>query len=282
MEANVGRDFRYTRADFVKIRELIYQHAGIMLADAKQQLVYSRLARRLRELNLKQFSDYIALLRPGEPEWQEFTNALTTNLTSFFREQYHFPILAEHVQKIQRRPIRLWSAASSTGEEPYSMAMTVAEAFDSLTPPVRILASDLDTQVLETAQQGVYSLDRIERIPLQQKKQFFRRGTGSNTGFARVIPELQELIDFQQINLLDAHWRIDVKFDAIFCRNVMIYFDKPTQRTLIEKFLRVLQPDGLLFTGHSESFFHVGDLIAPIGKTVYRAGSRGRDGASNG
>ena len=276
MEANTGREFIYTRADFVKIRELIYRHAGITLAEAKQQLVYSRLARRLRELDLKKFSDYIALLRPGAPEWQLFTNALTTNLTAFFREHYHFPVLAAHVQKIQRRPIRLWSAASSTGEEPYSMAMTMVDAFDSFTAPVRILASDLDTHVLETAASGIYPLDRIDKISLAQKKRFFRRGAGQNLGKARVVPELQKLIEFQQINLLDSHWDIDCKFDAIFCRNVMIYFDKKTQRELIEKFLRVLQPDGLLFTGHSESFFHVGDLIAPIGKTVYRVGARTR------
>ena len=282
MAANVGREFIFTRADFAKIRELIYRHAGITLADGKQQLVYSRLARRLRELELQRFSDYVDLLRPDVPEWEHFTNALTTNLTSFFREQYHFPMLAEHVQSISRRPIRLWSAASSTGEEPYSMAMTMVDAFDSFSPPVRILASDLDTNVLETGACGVYPLERLEKIPLAQKKRFFSRGKGDNIGYARIVPQLQQLIDFKQINLLDVSWDIDCKFDAIFCRNVMIYFDKQTQRTLIEKFLRVLQPDGLLFTGHSESFFHVGDLIAPVGKTVYRAGARKRSGAADG
>jgi len=276
MEANVGREFIYTRADFVRIRELIYEYAGITLADAKQQLVYSRLSRRLRELNLKRFADYIAVLRPGDAEWQHFTNALTTNLTSFFREQYHFPILAEHVQKVTRRPIRLWSAAASTGEEPYSMAMTMVDLFGSFQSPVQIIGSDVDTQVLETAARGIYPLERVEKIPLEQKRRFFKRGKGSNLGKARVVPELQRLVDFRRINLLDSTWQLEGKFDAIFCRNVMIYFDKQTQRALIEKFLRVLQPDGLLFTGHSESFFHVGDLIAPIGKTVYRAGSRGR------
>lgn len=282
MTANVGREFVYTRTDFSKIRELIYRHAGITLGDGKQQLVYSRLARRLRELELSRFSDYIDLLRPDMSEWEQFTNALTTNLTSFFREQYHFPILAEHVKSISRRPIRLWSAASSTGEEPYSMAMTMVDLFDSFAPPVRILASDVDTNVLETGARGVYPLERLEKISIEQKKRFFRRGSGSNLGYARVVPPLQQLIEFKQVNLLDTRWDIDCKFDAIFCRNVMIYFDKQTQRTLIEKFLRVLQPDGLLFTGHSESFFHVADLIAPVGKTVYRAGARKRSGAHNG
>lgn len=274
MRADAEREFIYTSADFVKIRALIYRYAGITLADGKQQLVYSRLARRLRELKLERFCDYIELLRPDAPEWELFTNALTTNLTSFFREHYHFPILADHVQRLARRPVRLWSAAASTGEEPYSMAMTMVDAFDSFAPPVKILASDLDTHVLETGARGIYPLERVERIPLEQKKRFFHRGKGKNSGYARVAPQLRELIEFRQINLLAAEWDIDCKFDAIFCRNVMIYFDKPTQRTLIEKFLRMLQPDGLLFTGHSESFFHASDLIAPVGKTVYRAGPR--------
>ena len=274
MAANVGREFVFTRADFTRIRELIYRHAGITLADGKQQLVYSRLARRLRELELLRFSDYIDFLRPDVPEWEHFTNALTTNLTSFFREQYHFPILAKHVRAIRRRPIRLWSAASSTGEEPYSMAMTMVDLFDSFTPPVRILASDLDTNVLEIAARGIYPVERVEKIPLAQKKHFFQRGKDTNLGYARVVPPLQQLIEFKQINLLDTSWAIDCKFDAIFCRNAMIYFVKQPQRALVEKLLRVLQPDGLLFTGHSESFFHVGDLITPVGKTVYRAGAR--------
>lgn len=276
MRADGDREFIYTLADFTKIRALIYRHAGITLADGKRQLVYGRLARRLRELKIERFSDYIELLRPDAPEWELFTNALTTNLTSFFREHYHFPILAEHARGSARRPLRLWSAASSTGEEPYSMAMTMVDAFDSFMPPVKILASDLDTRVLDTAARGVYPLERVEKIPAEQKRRFFHRGKGQNAGFVRILPPLRALVEFRQINLLDADWNIDGKFDAIFCRNVMIYFDKPTQRALIERFLRVLQPDGLLFTGHSESFFHAADLIAPMGKTVYRAEARKR------
>ncbi len=276
MQANVGREFIYTSNDFEKVRALIHRYAGISLAGAKQQLVYSRLSRRLRVLQLTRFSDYIELLQPDSEEWQHFVNALTTNLTAFFREHYHFPILADHIATIQRRPIRLWSAAASTGEEPYSMAMTAVEQFESFDAPVKILASDLDTHVLETGTRGIYPVERVEKVDIGRKKLFFRRGKGANAGKARVVPQLQRMIEFRQINLLDAKWPIDEKFDAIFCRNVMIYFDKPTQRTLIEKFLRVLQPGGLLFTGHSESFFHVGDLITPIGKTVYRAGSRQR------
>lgn len=277
------QDYIYTRSDFEKIRALIYQHAGITLSDGKQQLVYSRLSRRLRALNLHSFADYLALLSPTSPEWQLFTNSLTTNLTAFFREQHHFPILAEHVRALKRRPVYIWSAASSSGEEAYSIAITLAELFDRLDAPVRILASDVDTQVLEIASAGIYPLERLERISLEQKRKFFHKGGGERLGYAKVIPALQDMITFRQFNLLGKSWDLPNKFDIIFCRNVMIYFDKPTQRKLIEKFMRVLQPDGLFFAGHSESFFHATDLIAPIGKTVYRQANRPQErGASDG
>jgi len=284
MNIAMERDFEFTRSDFESVRALIYQHAGNTLGDSKRQLVYSRLSRRLRALDLQRFSEYIALLVPGCEEWESFTNALTTNLTAFFREHYHFPLLKNHVRSIARRPLHIWSAAASTGEEPYSIAISVAEAFGTLTPPVRILASDLDTQVLETARAGIYPLERLEKLPLEQKKAFFRKGSNDQAGYAKVKSELQNLIHFRQLNLLDPSWHIDHKFDAIFCRNVMIYFDKPTQRKLIERFLQFLQPEGLFFAGHSESFFHATDLIAPIGKTVYRSAKQqtrigARDGA---
>jgi chemotaxis protein methyltransferase CheR len=271
-------DYHYTRTDFEKVRALIYRHAGITLADSKQQLVYSRLARRLRALDLRRFSDYVALLSPTAPEWQLFINALTTNLTAFFREPHHFPILARHVQGVARRPIRIWSAASSSGEEPYSIAITMAELFGRLDAPVEIFASDVDTQVLEQARSGIYLLDRLDKMPIEQKRRFFQRGGGERQGYARVLPALQQLVTFRQLNLL-GNWNIEQPFDAIFCRNVMIYFDKPTQRRLLERFMRVLQPDGLFFAGHSESFFHATDIIASIGKTVYRsaAARRGAD-----
>jgi chemotaxis protein methyltransferase CheR len=268
------REFVYTRADFEKIRELIYRRVGIALADGKQRLVYGRLARRLRELQLQRFSEYLSLLTPDSDEWEHFVNALTTNLTAFFREQYHFPILAEHLRTVRRRPLRIWSAAASTGEEPYSIAMTLVNAFDSFALPVEIVASDIDTHVLDVARNGIYPLEQVEKLPTALKKRFFRRGKGDRAGSARVIAELQVLIDFRQLNLLDDKWPLQQRFDAIFCRNVMIYFDKPTQRKLIQKFIERLQPDGLFFAGHSESFFHASDLIAPVGRTVYRPGRR--------
>lgn len=263
-------EFEFTRTDFEKIRSLIYKHAGITLADGKRQLVYGRLSRRLRILHLHRFSDYIDRLSPDDIEWQQFTNALTTNLTAFFREQHHFPLLAQHVRGIRRRPIHIWSAAASSGEEPYSIAMTIADAFGKLDPPVKILATDLDTHVLEIGRAGIYPLERLEKLSPELKRKFFFKGSGQNEGFGKVIPELQDLIEFRQLNLLDRNWRLNQKFDAIFCRNVMIYFDKPTQHKLLEKFVQMLQPDGLFFAGHSESFFHASELVTSIGRTVYK------------
>jgi chemotaxis protein methyltransferase CheR len=270
------REFAFSTGDFEQVRQLLYAHCGISLNDGKQPLVYSRLARRLRALNIASFAKYLAYLRQTPDEMQAFTNALTTNLTAFFRERHHFEMLAEFVQRAPRRPLRIWSAASSTGEEPYSIAITVADALGERGwRDVSILASDVDTGVLDTARAGIYPLSRLEQVPLDIKRRWFRRGKGPNTGLARVRPELQQLFEFRQINLLDRDWSIREPFDVIFCRNVMIYFDKPTQRKLIERMLDVLHPDGLFFAGHSESFFHLGDLIAPVGRTVYRHGSRG-------
>lgn len=267
--------FLFTAADFQKVRDLLYSHCGIALNEGKQSLVYSRLARRLRALGIDSFVEYLAYLKANDDEMQAFTNALTTNLTAFFREQHHFEMLAEHLQKTSRRPLRIWSAAASTGEEPYSIAMTVADTLgERAWRDVSILASDVDTGVLSTARAGIYPVQRLEQIPLDTKRRWFQRGKGSNSGLAKVRPELQELLEFRQINLLGKDWGIREQVDVIFCRNVMIYFDKPTQRKLIERMLQLLHPDGLFFAGHSESFFHLGDLIAPIGRTVYRHGAR--------
>lgn len=270
------REFHFTDRDFERIRQLIYEHAGINLTAAKKALVYSRVARRLRVTGLTRFDEYLDLLREGDhEEWEGFVNALTTNLTSFYREPHHFPILAEHIRSIKsRRPLNLWCSAASTGEEPYTMAMTMVEVFGGLRPPVKILATDLDTQVLKTAAAGVYPLDRVQKLTPEQLKRFFLRGSGDREGMVRVRPELQDMIEFRQLNLLDESWPIKEHFDAIFCRNVMIYFDKPTQRKILEKFIPVMQKDGLLFAGHSESFHHVGDLLKLRGRTVYTLASQ--------
>ena len=263
------REFDYSDRDFARIRRLIYDHAGISLSEKKRDMVYSRIARRLRAHGLERFSDYLALVeQDGSGEWEHFVNALTTNLTSFFREPHHFPVLAELARK---RPngIKVWCAAASTGEEPYSIAITLADVYRSASPPVHILATDLDTNVLTRARAGVYPLDRVEKLPPATLKRHFRRGTGRNEGLASVRPNLQRMIEFGQLNLLDPHWPVEGPLDAIFCRNVMIYFDKPTQRRILERFVPLLAPDGLLFAGHSENFHNAHDLFRLRGKTIY-------------
>lgn len=280
--ADNGREFVFTAADFERVRKLIYGQAGISLSPSKHEMVYSRLGRRLRALGLSDFGDYLDLLENGDAtEWEAFTNSLTTNLTAFFREEHHFPLLAELLQRHRGSgQIALWCSAASTGEEPYSMAMTAAEAFGTLTPPVRILATDIDTSVLAKAQQGVYAMDRLEKMPEERIRRFFLRGKGQHAGQARVRDELRAMINYRPLNLLDAGWPIRGPFHAIFCRNVMIYFDKLTQYGILQKFVPLLHPDGLLFAGHSESFQHAADLFRPRGKTVYEPAGRGRGRAS--
>lgn len=265
------REFSFSAADFERVRKLIYQHAGISLSPVKQDMVYSRLARRLRATGKQSFAEYLdALEKNGGTEWEKFVNSLTTNLTSFFREPHHFPILAEQLQKLgTQRPIRIWCSAASTGEEPYSIAMTVAETFGGNMSHVSILASDLDTNVLATAQKGVYALDRVEKMSPDRLRKFFLRGTGVQDGFVAVRPELKQLIEFRRINLLEANWPVKEPLDIIFCRNVMIYFDKPTQYKILSRFAPLMQAGGLMFAGHSESFLHAADLFKSLGKTVY-------------
>ena len=263
--------YLYTQDDFDRIKALIYSSAGISLAPTKKDMVYSRLARRLRARELDSFADYLRLLEGGDrQEWEAFINALTTNLTSFFREPHHFAILAEQLgQRQGTRPVSIWTCASSTGEEPYSIAMTAADALGSRAP-VRILATDIDTNVLATARKGVYPIDHLQKIPHDLQKRHFLRGEGNNQGYARVKDDLRRLVSFRQLNLLDETWPMRGRFDFIFCRNVMIYFDKATQHAILKKLAAYLQPDGLLFVGHSESFHSASDLFKICGNTVYR------------
>ncbi|MEW6119170.1 MAG: CheR family methyltransferase [Pseudomonadota bacterium] len=276
-QADNTKVFAFTPRDFARVRDLIYRQAGIALSESKQEMVYSRLARRLRAKGLASFEAYLDGLESGrdDAEWEAFTNALTTNLTAFFREAHHFPILAEHVRKA-KSPLSVWCAASSTGEEPYSIAMTLCEAFDSLSPPVRIVATDIDTKVLDTASSGIYSADRLDKMPAERVKRFFLRGKGERAGLVRVRPELRQLIEFKPLNLLGANWPVQGPFDAIFCRNVMIYFDKPTQSRILTRFVPLMKPDGLLFAGHSENFVYATDAFVLRGKTVYELAARHR------
>ncbi|MDP2805936.1 MAG: CheR family methyltransferase [Gallionellaceae bacterium] len=270
-ELKAGREFHFTKKDFERVRKMIYDHAGISLSDSKQELVYSRLSRRLRTTGIQTFDTYLALLESNdEAEWEAFTNSLTTNLTSFFREPHHFPVLAEHLQKIRgKHPISLWCSAASTGEEPYTMAMTVLDTLGRDASQVSIVATDLDTKVLETAKAGVYPEERISKLDPELVKRYFQRGTGAQEGMVRVRQELRDMITFRQANLLHSNWGLRPPLDVIFCRNVMIYFDKPTQLGILKKFVPLLRSDGLLFAGHSESFHHADELFKLRGKTVY-------------
>lgn len=272
------REFAFTVAEFQKIRQMLYDHAGITLNDGKKDMVYSRLARRLRHNRLTSFQGYLALLENDDgTEWEAFINSLTTNLTAFFREPHHFPILAEHLRSLpHKRPLKIWCCAASTGEEPYTLAMTAVDAFGTFTPPVEIVATDIDTNVLTKATAGIYDMERLSKLPPATVKRFFLKGTGSREGKAKVRPELQKLIRFGQLNLLDAQWPLKGPFDVIFCRNVMIYFDKDTQYNMLRKFVPLMEPHGLLFAGHSESLFHASDLFRLRGQTVYELAGRGK------
>ena len=265
------REYLLTQSDFRRVRSMIYARAGIALGEAKQDMVYSRLVRRLRALELDSFGDYLDRLEgeSGWDEWQEFTNALTTNLTAFFREPHHFDLLKRQYAARRSGTFRVWCSAASTGEEPYSLAIALCEAAKSLSPPVEIVASDIDTRVLDTASAGIYPIERVEKLDAARLKKFFRRGTGVHEGYCRVVEPLRKLIEFRQVNLLDARLDINGPFDAIFCRNVMIYFDKPTQQRVLEKFLPLLKAGGLLYAGHSESFLHAAHLFRSRGHTVY-------------
>lgn len=276
-------EYAFAPQDFERVRRLIYARAGIHLNDSKRNMVYSRLSRRLRALGIDSFGVYLDRLEHDPAftaqEQQLFINALTTNFTSFFREPHHFPVLADFLRRCGPSAARssgggprLWCAAASTGEEPYSIAMTIIEALGEGTS-ARLLATDIDTHVLATGRAGIYRLDSAQQCGEPRLRRFFLRGRGSNEGMVRVRPELARLVEFAPLNLLDETWAALRGFapqcDAVFCRNVMIYFDKPTQRRVLARIAQVLRPGGLLFVGHSENFTDCREWFALRGKSVY-------------
>ena len=270
MDASSVREFAWTNADFERVQALIYQRAGIHLHDGKHAMVYSRLSRRLRDTGHTSFREYLGWLEQHDgPEWQEFINALTTNLTSFFREQHHFEILADLLKsRPATTPWRAWCSAASTGEEPYSIVITALETLGA-GAAFKLYASDIDSKVLATAAQGVYRMEGAKGLGSERTQRFFLRGKGSNEGFLRVKPELPRMVEFGSVNLILDNWPFREPFDIVFCRNVMIYFDAPTQRRVLEKIHRVMKPGGMLFAGHSENFSDSKDLFVLRGKTVY-------------
>lgn len=263
-------EFEFTTADFERVRELIRRRAGINLNSGKQAMVYSRLSRRLREVGIGSFKEYLNQLDradTSEAEWQGFVNCLTTNLTSFFREAHHFEILSDVLKNWKSNSCRIWCNAASTGEEPYSLAMTVAEC---LKPGISasIICSDIDTNVLATASKGVYP-DNARGLSPERLRRHFLKGKDGNAGKIRVKPELAKLIQFRTFNLMSSNWSLGDPFDIVFCRNVMIYFDHDTQMRVLKGIHSVMRPKGLLFVGHSENFTEARDLFRLQGKTVY-------------
>jgi chemotaxis protein methyltransferase CheR len=269
----IQREFVFTDDDFDRIRRFIHQRAGIALNPSKKDMVYGRLVRRIRALQLPSFTAYLERLfseRGGE-ELEHFVNALTTNLTYFFREEHHFPILADHLRS-RSGEVSIWCCAASTGEEPYSLAMTALETASSgARLNVNIVATDLDTNVLRVGAEGIYGAEAINKLPAGTANRYFDRVDDQRW---RAKPALRQMIRFQQLNLVDPQWSVRGPFDAIFCRNVMIYFDRDTQLAVLRRFAPLLKPDGLLFVGHSENFYHATDLFRLRGKTVYERVSK--------
>jgi chemotaxis protein methyltransferase CheR len=280
--AAAGRDlqlrkFSFGEEDFAALRALVKAHTGIHLSEQKREMVYGRLSRRLRALGLESFRAYRELLERGDSdELVQFCNAITTNLTAFFREAHHFQYLREQLLAPRaaavRSPSRLrfWSAGCSSGEEPYSLAMTVHEALsDARRWDIKILATDLDTEVLGRGQRGIYDEERVRGMAAQRLERFFRKEDGGRSASYAVTQELRDLITFRELNLMHA---LPMKgpFDAIFCRNVVIYFDKETQRELFARIARLQRPGDVLFLGHSESLYRVSDDYTLVGKTIYR------------
>jgi chemotaxis protein methyltransferase CheR len=263
--------FAFDADDFERVRRLIHRRAGIALHDGKQAMVYSRLSRRLRETGHRSFSSYLRWLESnpgaaGDAEWQAFVNCLTTNLTAFFREPHHFDALADELRRRPQHAWRLWCSAASTGEEAYSAAMVALEVLGP--GRVTILASDIDTRVLEIAQRGVYDAGARGLDPARLQRHFLR-GTGVNAGHVRLRPQTQSLVQWRRFNLVEPTWSLGEPFDIVLCRNVLIYFDRATQRRVLEQMHRVLRPGGLLFVGHSEHFSDARDLFRLRGKTIY-------------
>ena len=259
--------------DFLALRSLVYQSIGVNLTDTKRSLVISRLSKRLRELNITVFGDYMNLIKANSDELEILFNLITTNVTKFFREEHHFNYLTnQYLPNLEQRvgsgkkAIRAWSAACSTGEEPYTLAMVLHNYFEKKKDwNIRILASDINTETLSKAESGIYTKDEVSDIPYELLTRYFKLGTGENKGLFKVKDELKKIISFKQINLTGNNpYPIGDELNFIFCRNVFIYFDRDTQSKILARFNDHLSRDGILFLGHSES------IHSPGGKDVWR------------
>lgn len=273
--AEKAREFEYTQDDFNCLRKMSNEYSGIQVPDDKFDMFYSRLSKRIRFLGFTRFKQYCQYLQNHhDDEFTEFINAVTTNLTAFFREKHHFDYLANTVlpellkKNLPQRQIKVWSAGCSTGEEPYSLAMTLLENVPDGWD-IKILATDLDTNVLATAAEGIYPLDRIDAIGKQRLHRWFQKGTGTNGNKVRANTQLRQMIQFKQLNLMQ-EWPMQGFFDFIFCRNVLIYFDRETKAGLANRYGSLLKEGGCLFIGHSESLHQLDVPFSLIGNTIYQ------------
>ncbi|HEX7387871.1 MAG TPA: CheR family methyltransferase [Castellaniella sp.] len=257
-------------ADLSRAIQMLHRHTGIVLGDHKRDMAARTLGMRTHHAGLASVRAYLDFLEhnPLADEWDRFVSAFTINHTAFFREPHHFGILADFARS-RARPVSVWCCASSTGEEPYTLAMTLHDACGQSEAAVSVLATDIDAQVVAQAKKGVYTLDRIKPVPVEFLRRYFLRGAGRQAGMVRVKPLIRNLVTFDELNLVAPSWPINQKFDAIFCRNTMIYFDKPTQSKILERFVTLLKPGGLLFAGHSENFTYLTKALHLEGQTVY-------------
>jgi chemotaxis protein methyltransferase CheR len=271
---NSVREFAFSEADFRHLVQLAYEYAGISLSESKRNLLYSRLSRRLRILGLEKFSDYRDLLTRDDREIENFINSISTNHTKFFRESHHFDHLRTHVAVpfnqnaavTGNRKLRIWSAGCSSGEEPYTIAVVLKrEIRDFSNSDVRILATDIDTDVLTKASRGEFASATVDEVPKTYSEYFKRAGDK-----IMMDEEIKSLITFRRLNLMSEPWPFQGKFDAIFCRNVMIYFDGPTKAKLIQRFVQQIKPGGWLYIGHSESLIGAHPGLQSSGRTIYR------------
>ena len=274
------REFKFRTAEFKELQALVYQRTGINLKDNKEQMVYTRLARRIRALGMTTFADYLAFItkKEGDVEVTDFINAITTNLTRFFREDHHFHHLRNEVLRARiegnkaglfDKNVNIWSAGCSKGMEPYSIAMTVKATLPKGAGwYTRILATDIDTNMLNVGRAGVYRAKDSEGIPPALEKRFVRYEDGE----CEMSAELKDMIHFKHLNLMES-WPIKTKFDAIFCRNVMIYFDHETQQRLVDRFVEHLTPEGILYVGHAEAMVANHPRLASVGRSSFRVKS---------
>lgn len=270
-----------TDKQFADLRKVIYARSGIHFPDTKKYVLESRLTQRLVELELDDFDQYHAFLTTGpyqSDEFQEMFNRITINETSFFRNEPQLDIFEKHVlpelleaRKMTKR-LRIWSAACSSGEEPYTLAFTLLDALgsDARSWDVSILATDINTRVLETAANGIYSMERVSTVPRPVLERHFLRGTGKNDGYCRVRANVRALVTFRKLNFMDAAWPMKKPFDLVFCRNALIYFDRKTQENLVRRFMQNLVPEGYLILGHSECVHGWFTDLKNLGNTVYR------------